>query len=77
MIANASARGDQFFDWFTIPKLVPGVAELKKTIEELHGSFANFLLLLAGLHALAALVHHYVLRDGVLRRMLRTRADRS
>jgi cytochrome b561 len=27
-------------------------------------------LILAGLHAAAALVHHYILRDGVLRRML-------
>jgi cytochrome b561 len=27
-------------------------------------------LILAGLHAAAALFHHYVLRDGVLRRML-------
>jgi cytochrome b561 len=27
-------------------------------------------LIVAGLHALAALAHHYFMRDGVLRRML-------
>jgi cytochrome b561 len=31
---------------------------------------ANGLLILAGLHALAALVHHFLLKDNVLRRML-------
>jgi cytochrome b561 len=33
-------------------------------------TFANALLILAGAHALAAFVHHFVLRDEVLRRML-------
>lgn len=36
-----------------------------------HALLANLLILLAGLHALVALFHHYVLKDGVLRRMLR------
>lgn len=36
-----------------------------------HGMLANLLILLAGAHALAALFHHYVMKDGVLRRMLR------
>lgn len=33
-------------------------------------SFAWTILVLAGLHAAAALFHHYVLKDDVLRRML-------
>lgn len=36
-----------------------------------HGMLASLLVALAGAHALAALVHHYVMKDGVLRRMLR------
>lgn len=36
-----------------------------------HGMLANLLILLAGVHALAALFHHYVMKDGVLKRMLR------
>ena len=44
--------------------------ELKETIENLHGTFANVLLIVAGAHAMAAIVMHFMLRDGVLRRML-------
>lgn len=48
--------------------------DLAHTLEELHDTVAWVIISLAGLHAAAALLHHYVLRDGVLRRMLpRTR----
>lgn len=38
---------------------------------EVHEVAANALMLLAIAHALAALFHHYVLRDGALHRMMR------
>ena len=38
---------------------------------EVHEVAANALMLLAIAHALAALFHHYVLRDGSLHRMMR------
>jgi cytochrome b561 len=69
-VFNAWQRGDVFFNVYTIPKLVPGDIALKKTLETLHADFADVVLIVAGLHALAALVHHYLLRDSVLRRML-------
>ncbi len=69
-ILNAWQRGDIVFNLFTIPKLVPGDLALKRTLEDLHGDFADVVLIVAGLHAAAALVHHYLLRDTVLRRML-------
>jgi cytochrome b561 len=69
-IFNAWQRGDVVFNVFTIPKLVPGDTTLKKTLEALHGDFADAVLIVAGLHAAAALVHHYLLRNPVLRRML-------
>ena len=37
--------------------------------EDIHGYLAYALFALAGLHALAALWHHFYLHDGVLRRM--------
>lgn len=40
---------------------------------EVHEGAANLLLVLIGLHVGAALVHHLVLRDGVLARMLPAR----
>ncbi|HET7680220.1 MAG TPA: cytochrome b [Xanthobacteraceae bacterium] len=42
----------------------------KHTLEEVHEFLANALVILAGLHAAAAVFHHWVLRDGTLRRML-------
>lgn len=69
-IFNAWQRGDVLFNVYTIPKLVPGDLALKRTIESLHGDFADAVLIIAGLHAAAALAHHYLLRDRVLRRML-------
>jgi len=68
-ISNAWARGDSLFSVWRIPKLYPDIPQLKPTIEYLHATFANALLILAGAHALVALVHHFILRDGVLRRM--------
>jgi cytochrome b561 len=72
-ISNAWARGDSLFSLWKIPKLYPDIPQLKPTIENLHGTFANVLLILAGAHALVAIVHHFILRDGVMRRMLRSR----
>ena len=69
-ILNAWQRGDVLFNVYTIPKLVPGDLALKRTLEDLHGDFADIVLIIAGLHAAAALAHHYLLRDRVLRRML-------
>jgi cytochrome b561 len=69
-ISNAWARGDSIFSLFRIPKLYAGNPLLKPTIENLHKTFANALVILAAAHAVAALVHHFILRDGVLRRML-------
>jgi cytochrome b561 len=47
--------------------------------EDIHGYLAYALFAIAGLHALAALWHRYILRDGVLARMMlkRTRSDRE
>lgn len=38
---------------------------------EPHALAANLLMGLAALHALAAIFHHYVLKDGLIRRMMR------
>lgn len=69
-VMNVWARGDSYFGLFKVPSLAPGNARLKETIEDLHAWCANSTLILAGLHAAAALVHRYVLRDEVLQRML-------
>jgi cytochrome b561 len=68
-IANAWIRGDNLFNLVQIPKLAPGHAGLKSAVETLHSWLANALLILAGLHALAALAHAFVWKDATRRRM--------
>lgn len=58
------------FGLFTLPTLLPPNPGLKEAAEGVHEVLGNAILILAGLHAAAALVHQYVLKDGVLARML-------
>jgi cytochrome b561 len=67
-IVNAFVRGFNLFDLFHLPQL--GDRELRRPITHWHGLAANVLLGLALLHAAAALLHYYALRDRVLQRML-------
>ena len=63
------ARGDSIFNLFRIPSFAPGDRSLVHMIGGWHSLAANAVLIVAGVHALAALSHHYVLRDEVLVRM--------
>lgn len=53
-----------------LPALAPANQTLAGWIGDVHQVLALALLGLIGLHVLAALFHHFVLRDGTLRRML-------
>lgn len=71
MVMSWSAgRPIALFGLVTLPDLLPPNPMLKDIAEEVHEVLANLLLIIAGGHAAAALVHQYVLRDGVLTRML-------
>jgi len=62
-------RGDNLFNLFTVPAFDPANKALRHDAVELHETAANALLIVAGLHAAAAVWHHRVRKDGVLRRM--------
>lgn len=70
------AQGEPFFFFglFSIPEILGPSKTWEHTFEPLHNYTAWAIVALAGGHAVAALVHHYALRDGVLRRMLPGRA---
>ncbi|PPD45390.1 MAG: cytochrome B [Methylocystis sp.] len=55
---------------YDIPSPWPRNRELKHYSKEIHELLAHMLIVIATLHAAAALAHHYFLRDGTLRRML-------
>ena len=66
----------RFFGLFDLSGLVAVTPSLRHTLAQWHGNVAWALIALASAHAFAALFHHYLLRDGVLRRMLPGRAFR-
>jgi cytochrome b561 len=63
-------RGDLVFGLLRITDFGKPIHDLSEQVMDVHGTAANVLLILAGLHAGGALVHHFLLRDGVLRRMV-------
>ncbi|MDE2435205.1 MAG: cytochrome b [Sphingomonadales bacterium] len=73
-LLNAWVRGDSLFGLFKIPALGsydPAARHaLSERITGWHELGANAILVLAGGHAVMALVHHFGWHDGVLQRML-------
>jgi cytochrome b561 len=67
-VVNAFVRGYNLFDLLRLPQI--GDAALGRPITHWHGLAANVLLVLALVHAAAALLHYYGLKDRVLQRML-------
>ena len=69
-----SAEGDPvtWFGWFDVPSLasLSGGEDNEDFLEETHEILGNILMVLAGVHVLAGLKHHFIDRDNVLRRML-------
>lgn len=72
-LANTWVRGDNIFGLFKLTSFAPGDRETRALFGDIHALGANAVLITAGLHAAAALLHHYVLKDDVLRRMLPAR----
>jgi cytochrome b561 len=68
--ANTWMRGDTIFNEFRVPAFDPGNRALMHLIGGWHALAANAVTIVAGVHAAAALFHHYILRDETLRRML-------
>jgi cytochrome b561 len=69
-IANVWVRGDVILNLFQVPTYDPDNRALRQLVGGWHALAANAVLIVAGLHAVAALFHHYILRDATLRRML-------
>ena len=58
---------------FGLMPLLPPIAigkDLGERLEDLHGLVGHGVMILAGLHAVAAIAHQWVLKDGTLGRML-------
>ncbi|HEY0562997.1 MAG TPA: cytochrome b [Methylophilus sp.] len=69
LMLSAAGKPIPFFG-LTLPPLLSENKELAKTIKEIHETAGTLGYYLIGLHALAALFHHYVLKDNTLMRMM-------
>ncbi len=72
LILSAKGKPIPFFG-LSLPALIGQNKESAHWIKEVHETGATVGYVLIGLHAAAALLHHYVIRDTTLRRMLPTR----
>ncbi|MFG1479216.1 cytochrome b [Xanthobacter sp. V4C-4] len=73
----AFLRGDAvtFFSLFTIPSPLPVDRTFARTVQGVHEWLANGLVIVALAHAAAAIGHHVILKDDVLKRMLPDRGS--
>lgn len=72
IILSAEAKPIPFFG-AQLPPLVGEDAAIAERVEEWHELGGTIGYVLIGIHAAAALLHHYLLRDGILARMLPAR----
>ncbi len=69
LILSAEGKIISFFGMH-LPPLIPANKELAEIIEEIHEVVGSTGFFLIGLHAAAALFHHFIQRDNTLVRML-------
>ncbi len=70
VMASASSLPTEYFDWFDVPRLVAVDRGIEDLAGEVHEILAWAMVGLLALHVAAALKHHFIDRDDVLRRML-------
>jgi cytochrome b561 len=68
--SSAGTKPINYFFVVQLPWLIGPDQQLSRTLGNLHGLIADLLLIVIGLHAAAALYHHFVRRDRVLAGML-------
>ncbi len=71
LISTADGRALDVFGWFRLPATVHGPHQ-EDIAGDIHEWLANAILIIAAVHAVAALKHHYIDGGASLRRMLPT-----
>jgi len=70
LMSSAKGVPTVWFGVLPLPDLLARDKELGKQLTELHFALNISLLVLIAVHTAAALLHHFVLKDDILRRML-------
>lgn len=74
LISTADGRSVSVFGWFDIPATITSIEAQEEVFGDIHWYLALALLALSGVHAAAALQHHFLKKDETLRRMAGLRA---
>jgi cytochrome b561 len=70
-IATSAYRAPVLFFWlFDLPPIWPEDRPFSEAMFTVHRSLGIFIAVLIGVHILAALHHHFIVRDRVLSRMV-------
>ncbi len=70
LFSSAAGRTVHVFGLITLPDLVIVDKAVAKNFRELHGDIGTLIMIVVGLHIGAALRHHFIQKDSVLKRML-------
>jgi len=70
MMSSAANYPVTFFGLFQFPAIVAPNEGMHETYEDVHEFLFNAILVIAVVHVLAALYHHFIQKDETLRRML-------
>ncbi len=75
MTLSAAGKPVPFFG-LTLPPMIAESKDTAEWLKELHHEIGEIFYWIIGLHVTAALVHHYVVKDNTLRRMMPERVTR-
>lgn len=70
LISTADGRAISVFGWFEVPATITSIPKQEDIAGLVHQYLAWGLVIFSGVHALAALKHHFIDRDATLKRML-------
>jgi cytochrome b561 len=70
LISTAGGRSIEVFGLFSVPAIIYGIPNQEDIAGTVHWYLALSLIGLVGLHAMAALKHHFIDRDRTLKKML-------
>lgn len=69
-MTSAGGFSASFFGLFTLPNLLAPNHELKELFEFIHTALAYALIATIALHFCAALKHHFIDKDDILKRIM-------
>lgn len=70
LVTSSAGLPASFFGWFTLPDLVAANEEHRLFFAWVHEWLGYALIAAIALHAAAALKHHFINKDNILRRMM-------